>query len=408
MREAVVTDPRYASYSSLTQHRKCPQQWYYARVRKLEQAEEETSRIEATFGSWWHAMRAADSIERGRALDSLRYAPETLTISEGVPPIKVTDGLTPSDVLVAAAAWWDTMSTTDQEAWEERLGGPLRDRLTYMDDRYRERWAEERKQERPLGVEVKWERDLPSLPQRDGEVDPNTRLVGYVDEVYQDGGRGGMIVVRDHKTGKKLASQTVLDDMVDSQLQLYAWGLAPLVSEWGLGSSIRAVAYDRARSVAPSTPELTLTGTLKKTVTDYDLHTYLQWAKDGVPWGEEGAVYASGPRKGQPKFGTYLPEDKVVAHLSDPASQSAWFQRTLTPLNMNLVRTHLRSAVDTSLDTQRTFERAEITGHAPRNLTNACRWCEFVTLCRSEMVGGEIVDLDPADYGLQRRRPRVR
>ena len=49
----------------------------------------------------------------------------------------------------------------------------------------------------------------------------------------------------------KTASQ---DEMMDSQLQVYAWGANDVVKSWGYGG-IRATAYDRVKSVAPKPPK---------------------------------------------------------------------------------------------------------------------------------------------------------
>src|SRR5699024_4410189 len=154
--------------------------------------------------------------------------------------------------------------------------------------------------------------------------DPDTLLVGFVDEIYFDQ-RRNMIVMRDHKSHRQLAQQTTADDLMDSQLQVYAWGAYEDVVSWGRGSP-RAVAYDRVRMVAPKSPEVTMSGTLSKSVTDYDLATYLEWAKgpdgQGVPY--------PGRKKDGSGAGVYTAEQSVIDRLSQPAASSAWFQRTLT------------------------------------------------------------------------------
>jgi len=230
--------------------------------------------------------------------------------------------------------------------------------------------------------------------------------------VYLDRKRG-LVVVRDTKTGHDLASQTAADDMMDSQLQLYAWGITPLVKDWDVGR-VGAVGYDRVRSVAPRPPMLTKSGRLavrggEPSIGQCDLRTYLDWAK-----GEDGAgVPFPGMKADGSAAGFYQAEDSVIEKLSSPAAASIWFQRTLTPLNVNLVRTHLRSAVDSALDLAASRARVERTGEAARNLTKSCRWCDFAALCRAEMIGGPARDgdsaaYDLADFKLRRRPPRER
>lgn len=399
--------PRYASHSSLSRHRTCPQQWAYGSVRKLTKVESEDPAVERDFGSWWHMIRAADSLERGRKLGSLKWTPSVLTSVDDGPTL---DAATATPLLVhnLAVTWWSQQSMLTKAMWADRIGEDLPDRLWALFTAWREQWADEIAIERPLAVEMYWERTLPAVVQPAPEgadlgddlpvTDPHTRLIGYIDELYFDTKRQ-IIVARDHKTSKRLGTQNVADDMMDSQLQLYAWGASPTVTSWGLGP-LRATAYDRARMVKPATPLVTASGGLSKSVTDYDLSTYLTWCRDGVAWGEEGKFFVSGPRKDQPKFGRYEAEQKEIERLSSPAARSAWFQRTLTPLNLNLIKAHLRAAVDSAVDVGMTYERLQIEKAAARNLGSACRWCDFAGLCRAEMFGGPDGTYDLADFNL--------
>lgn len=396
---------QFLAYGQITTHRTCPQQWMYKHHRRLEKVDPMDARVELEFGLWWHALRAADSIERGLLHGSLQWVPDKIATVDGGPTIELgsLEDLRAEDehggvhlvrrVLTLADEWWKGRTQVELEAWETRIREDLPTRLRKVDAAWRERWSEDLLYERPLAVELYWRRDLPSLTDKGtGEMhDTATTMVGYVDEVYFDD-RRNLVVARDHKAHKALAARTSAEDMMDSQLQVYAWGASPVVSSWGYGP-IRATAYDRVRSAAPKSPSITASGTLSKSVTDYDLATYLAFAAgpdgEGVPWGEPGAVYASGAKKGQPKpSGLYTAEESVIAKLSDPAALSAWHQRTLTPLNRNVVTTHLRAAVDTAGDVRRTRERAVETGEAARNLSKGCQWCPFAELCRAEMTGG--------------------
>lgn len=397
---------QFLAYGQITMHRTCPQQWMYKHHRRLEKVDPEEVKVELEFGLWWHALRAADSIERGLEHGSLQWLPRKINTVDGGPEIELGaladlqaqfehEGRVRlvHSVLALAEVWWKSRTQFEVEAWASRLGEDLPTRLRRVDTAWRERWAEDLPYERPLAVELYWRRDLPPLVDKStGEVeqDTGTTMIGYVDEVYFDD-RRNLVVARDHKTHKSLATRTSAEDMMDSQLQVYAWGASPMVTSWGYGP-IRATAYDRVRMAAPKSPSVTATGTLSKSVTDYDLATYLAFAAgpdgEGVPWGEEGTFYQSGKKKGQPKFGRYVAEESVIEKLSDPAALSAWQQRTLVPLNRNVVTTHLRAAVDTSADVRRSRERAIESGEAGRNLTKGCQWCPFQELCRAEMTGG--------------------
>lgn len=385
------------SFSQITLHRKCPQAWFYRYNLRLERMTLGPT-VARDFGTLWHVIMAADSIERGRATETLKYSPPFVTVG----PLAVLEGddITVDNVFDAIDFTWRGLSTDDKEVWLEFLGIDFPTRLRDLYLAWRDRWAEERENEEVIAVEVPWTRTMPN-----GKV-----LMGVIDEVFRNIKRN-MTVVRDHKSKKQLAAATTIEDMMDSQLQFYGWGITELLIEWGV-PPVRATAYDRVRSKAPRMPALTLTGGLSKSITDYDLDTYLTWAAgpdgEGVPWGEEGVYYVSGAKKGEPKFGLYQAEDSVIEKLSSPAARTAWFQRTLTPLNRMLIQTHLGAAVDTSDDIERSQARVDEKGEAARNLTpQGCKFCDFADLCRAQMYGGPRGEYDFAEYGLVSTRDTI-
>jgi len=284
------------------------------------------------------------------------------------------------------------------EVWIERIGGPLPQRLFELYSAWYEEWSEERACEEPLAVELRWTREL---PKRSGDAREPVSLVGYIDEVYRDRKRN-LVTVRDNKAHKTLASMTAVDDMMDSQLQLYAWGAAPIVRTWNVGP-IRATSYDRARMTAPKSPVVTQSGTLSKSVTDYDVHTYAAWAKgpDGL-----GVPYPGRAKDGS-GAGMYQLDPVVVDKLSTPVARSIWFQRSRVPLNVNIVRTHLRAAIDSADDLRRSRVRVASVHEAARNLGAGCRYCDYQKLCRAQMIGGPDGEYELIDFGLRRRPPRA-
>jgi len=373
--------PGWASYSAVGTHRSCPQRWNYAYLMRLERAPDASdAKVELNFGIWWHALRAAAAIERGRELGTLRLWPRTIEVPGGV--IDVNEG-SPSTlaqrVLIAARTWYGALPEEHKAQWIERLGDTTLGRLEDLDRRWHHRWAADHENEEPLGVEVKWTRALP-----DG-----TEMIGYIDYVYRDRKRG-IAVVRDYKSMKDLPSQSAKDDMMNSQLHLYVWGAAQALAAAGI--RLAAVSYDRARSVRPTTPKLNQSGTLSKTVTLFDELSYLDWVAEGQKY--------PGRAKDGSQAGVYEAEEALLEHLRNPAWVSKWFQRTLVPLNANLIRGHVRAAVDAVEDMRRSQERAERTGEAPRSLGDSCRWCDFAELCRAQLVGGPRGEYDPRDFGL--------
>lgn len=389
------------SYSSLTRHRECPQAWSYGRLARLESADESAS-IGRDFGTWGHAWLAIEGMRRGVRTATLRHAPESVQLGNGE-ELPVTGHIVSDlnrlekDMWTRFTQWWQVLSDETAEVWVDYLGESAPKRLVNIVRGYRTAWKEADLNRHVLGVEVPWERELPS-----GVV-----LQGVVDLVEVDL-RRNVVVVTDHKF-KKRTEQSVEEDLLDSQLQFYAWGASPVVERWGFGP-IKAVAYDRIRSTAGKLPTLTASGSLSKSVTDFDLDTYLRWAAgpdgEGVPWGTEGEFVKTGKNAGKPKFGKYTAEAEVVARLSTETARSIWFDRTFTPLSTNVVRTHLLSADATARTVPATVERWESEGDAARNFTFGCKFCDFRRLCAAQLVGGPDGDYPPEDFGLRTRPKR--
>lgn len=379
----------YTSYSRIGEHRACPQAWAFRALDHLER-DDTSVPVELDYGTWWHAVRAADAIERGRSRGSLVSMPAYLNTPDGDLP--VADLKSADDVIDAALDWWKRTSAEVRAAWQERLGithlpGHLSDRFA---DWY-SRWDDEISQEYPLAVELRGEREIPGT---------DLVLTYVIDEVYLDS-RLGMTVIRDNKTGKSLdKGSTALGDMMDGQLHLYAWASAPQLAELGI-TAARAVAYDRARSSAGKSPVLTNAGKLSASVKDYSLWDYLRWL-------EAGPHAFPGTKKDGSNGGVYptKPDSAVVERLSDPYELLAWFQRSLDPLNVNVIAAHVQEAVHTAVDIDRT-RTAHAQGRGPgRNLGRSCTWCPYAKLCRAQMIGGRGGEYDLAAMGLRVKQER--
>lgn len=425
--------PPRASYSSLMLHRKCPQAWFYRYEMRLEENKNYTSAY-LTFGRWWSALRAIESLERGRIAKSLIFVPVHLKDkSEGFAFSPRTSTVT--DVLLAAQKRWDLMGIEGRENFVEILGEPLPDRLKNAFDLWDEANPNRFEDELPLGVEIFWKRYIPIPEHLKNPEMPEMQLIGYIDELYWDT-RRNMVVVRDHKTSKDIQrANSALDDLMDSQLALYTWGIEPLLEKKNLPKP-RALAFDRVRSVAPLDPKLTATGTLSKAVTNYPLEQYLGWASiDTTPskaerleiissknlqgeqaeevlslepgqfWGKLGEFFVSGPKKGLPKFGVHRISETEIKRLSQPDERAKWVGSTLVPINKKTEDSHLLSAASTAVDIWVTKSRAEISGEATRNLTRfECKMCPFADFCRAQIYGGSRGEYDVQAYGLREKQ----
>lgn len=363
------------SYSSITEHRRCPTAWRY---KYLENLRKTGDNIPASFGSWWHALKAAQYIS-----NELVYYPEYLRIDD----IEIsTEGITTEVVLDRAEQFWNSLSDDSQEDWEKVIGDTLEYRLEEMLRRYSVQWEDADKDHQPIAVEVPVKVKLPNT---------DTVLRGQVDYLYLDNSKGGILVARDIKTSKRLASSESMTDVLDSQLHLYAYALLPFLKKYDL-PSLTAVEYDRVRSVMPVSPVLTASGLLSQSVKSYDLHTYLEWTVDPIGWGVPDTYTAAG----KPKFGTYHRDQKVVDRLSSPEEIGQWFRRTLIPVNRNVIRHHVKSAVMTAESMEQSREADP--DQLARNFSKNCEWCDYAKLCRAEVMGGVDGDYDLSDLGLTR------
>lgn len=386
-----MSDMWTTHYSSITLHRKCPQAWAYNKIEGLSAIEDDDPRPARDFGSWWSALMAADSLERGRELGSLVAPYRTFQPIDDGPEFDQST-LTVDEVLTAADEWWSKQTEEAAEKWQDGRTGLGEDLPTRLRNTYR-RWtiehASERETEEPLGVEISWRRELPTKP---GEARPRVALVGYIDELYYDRARQ-MVVARDHKTQKSaLRPPEPTDVLMNSQLYLYAWGVSPLLSEWGV-SPVRAIAFDRTRSSKPTPPKLNKSGTLSKQVTQYDLQTYYDWVAEGQTY--------EGLKKDGSGAGTYELDPAMVEQLKTPTWQQQFFQRSLDPISLDMVREHLRSAIDTSTEERKTSRQWHEESRAVRHIGSVCSSCDFVSLCHAQMLGGPHGEYELALHGLQ-------
>lgn len=393
----MMDEKMYLSYSSTKQHRLCPAQWAFQRLDHIEPnpdtREGADIPVERDFGSWWHALRAVDSAQRGTEHGSIKYTPDTLSTPTGL--ISFSEINTPGLVFERLTAWWDRAAPAVRAEWVDRLGEDPVTRLRELDERWREQWALDLRYERPIAVELGWERELfvESPDDENGHGGLRYVLIGYVDEVFEDT-RRGVVVARDHKTHKKLGQISRADEMLDSQLSLYAWGAASRVSEL-CGKKIQATAYDRVRMVAPKLPAVTKSGTLSKSVTDYDVATYCRWCA--------GQPEYPGLKKDGSGAGVYEAEQAVIERLSTPGARADWFARSLTPLSAHTVRAHLQAALDSARTMSATRDRHLGTRVAPQNFGAACRWCDYAALCHAQLVGGPSDSYDLEAMGLRKR-----
>lgn len=388
---------RPLSFSSISTYRTCPQKYRLRYIERLERVPtSEAKEAPREMGTWWHAVRAAEAIERGRVRDSLvaEGVPETLQLADDWPELSTDSEHLVDAVFEQMDAWWKDRSPDYREAFIEQFRQDMPSRLDYMLDAWTARYSAELEVRNPLAVEFKFERDLT----QDGDM----KIRGVVDEIFLDTSKN-IVVVSDNKGHREIPRESSRTEMSESQLHLYAWAVAATVAQWGHGEP-RALAYDRARFKAPATPQVTATGGLSKSVTDYDHQTYVEWASQSPKWGKPGEYVKTGKNAGRAKFGTYELEESVAERLLESQELDKWFKSSRVPVNINAVRTHLVAAKYSGDGIAQVVEQATSPEEVvPMNLGKACDWCEFSQLCRSVIFGGVKGDYDLESLGLRRR-----
>lgn len=365
---------RAHSYSSLRLLQKCEQAYMYRYYYGLER--DGMPSLPALRGTAWHAVMFADNLCKGLAAGTLAHKPEAVQIVTGVslpldwsgdwPTIQLAGGpekLTVASVLDAIGEWEEAQEANLREAIVEKYGDSLRARLLDLLLRYNARWGNDAYD--VLAVEYQWERISPA----------QMRLRGVVDAVLWDREKS-MVVVRDYKTHESWpTSPDSVADLMSSQLHLQAWGISEWTASLGYGKA-KIVEYDRARFKKPATPTLTKSGALSKSVTDFDAHTYLAWCRANKT----------------------EPDQELTMRLA-LEKQDAFFRRSSKPVSSNSVAVHV-------LSSERTAERAELMlpERAALSPSDDCTYCEFLSACRTNVIGGMPDPFIPADFGLRIRK----
>lgn len=388
---------RRHSYSSLQTLMKCERQYALRFIEELEKDAPE--KLIYMRGHAWHALLAADAMQRGAALGSLRNFPDKLEVLHGLnlgidwnpisddfqqrvnPTILAPDGgpeipLTPWSVIEHVAAWENTQESERKEEIVAKFGAPLHERLRDLWVRYQLKWGEREAQFLPILVEYEWSREAPN----------GMLLQGRLDSVVFDR-ENHLTIVRDAKTHDSWPSEPdAVLDLMNSQLHLQAWGVAPalreLTGDWEAGPTVpQAVEFDRVRFKKPTEPKLTTKGILSKAVTDFDGYTYKEWCLS----------------QGTSEHSDYEFEQEVYDKAE--ANPDAWFQRSMKPLSMRAVEAHVKAAQAQALRAEKVVSSEA--GIVP---SSDCAWCEFLPLCRAEIIGGRPDTFIPADFGLRKKK----
>ena len=323
-------------------------------------------------GSAWHAVMQAQSLNVGQYWGSLlQEMPEQIEVIDGVWAEPTIDS-----IIDALKEWEIAQESEYLDAMREEYGDLLSARMWDLWIRFNHSGNVDKDFGRPLLVELDWTRTLPN----------GLEATGRADLVYLDP-ETDQVVVRDWKLNQSWPqTPSAIEDLINSQNHFNAWGVADVLRNLSGDKELvpSAVEYARARFKKPATPAMTK-GTknapprLAKSTTDFDAYTYREWCR------EQELVM----------------DQTVYDELA--GQRDKWFRFTRKPLLYSVYSQHVISASKQAAraETITTEDSIPVYG-------SHCAFCEYATLCRTDLVGGRVPydEIVFADYGLRRSSRR--
>jgi len=314
-------------------------------------------------GSWFHALMQGQGLKQGEAQATLLERPEVIDLGiDNLEPLFTAKYETGADWPAIIHNYIKDYHHAYMVGMDEEIDA-LPERVWFLYQRYTARWFSEGSfaTDKVLGVEVQWERT---------DETTGIKYGGKVDRVVQR--EDGMVVLRDHKTTSRTSSSDFR--LTNSQMHLYAWGLAPWLHNL-TGEEPIAVEYDYAITREPKV-RLTKAGNLYKNQTVLDEHALYVLLGDTLKQGD----YDYGPD-----------DERFNEHYVKAVEEGneTFFYRRLLPVNETVIRTLLTESnelINHSLLLPE--ERTPI-----RNTGMHCDWCQFQSLCVADYYGNDTSEL---------------
>ena len=212
----------------------------------------------------------------------------------------------------------------------------------------------------------------------DSEIDeevtlPNGNTFHFIIDLLIEETDGGLWLW-DHKTVKEFMPQDFM--LIDSQLARYFWA----AEKFGIGP-VRGVMFNELITKPPTLPKLTpKTGELERRSNIVcDFYSYLAEVK----------------RQG------FDPKDyrEILLHLKRQTDR--WFRRTPLPRDKALTKRMMQELLWTAEEMQHAIDTQQFS----RTAQKSCTWdCEFLNLCVTELMGGDISDIVKLQF--QKKTPR--
>lgn len=419
-------------HSSLAALKRCPKKFAYAYAEKLERKREA---LPLKRGVWLHFMLQVDALRRGFEKGSLLVVPEVIDVPGGL--VARLDCQEEGHCLLVEEdgaryhyplTWKGALDLLEQQQWnflpdevKEELteGGqalPEACRVILRGYLWQHRAVLE--QERPLLVEVEWERTDTSGAH---PVDYG----GRIDLVLTNA--KGRLIVRDWKTTKSLPSPEYR--LMERQRILYAWGITPTLNQHGIervdGIELDYLVTKTATKPKQNQPTKPKTRKAKcpDCAGDGVEHIGTDGNPDAVPCKAcdgEGKRLPDQPTPNELKgelsrakidttplvyyealqeYGLEL-TDHHRAKINELAAANAFYRRFPIPVNIKMLNKTLGENAQVASVGAQILQTPSL---AYRVEDRSCNWtCDFVALCMGELYGQDVSTIRKRDYQIRK------
>jgi hypothetical protein len=385
------------NHSAIWTARRCPQRWRYQYHDRLEPR---VTKLMLKRGTWVHAALQAEHLRIGIEKGSLLLVPEEIEVSDvGMVRVLADD----SKLMVGDEdsytfydlSWqgmlalltdlvWERVFTAEHELYTEH-GHTLPEVCEKIVRGYFWQYRKVLEKETPLLVEYQWQRE------HNGVL-----WGGQLDLLLRDA--KNRVVVRDWKTTKAAPEDNPLTALLESQLHLYPWGIAEVLSEHKL--KVNAVEWDYLVSKPPAKPKLNQDGTLSRVSVDTDALTFFEAIKEyGLDL--DTPCYKPDKKKDPDPLEGLTPR-MVLKELMQGTDR---YKRVLKPRSTKATERIIYEA-------ERTAGFIRMLTHAPeaawRTSNRTCKWeCPYNDLCVGDLYGQDTSLLRERDFRLREKEPYI-
>lgn len=372
-----------AHNSHFKSFRRCKKQYHYSYIENIQKKRPSLPLVR---GIWLHYCLQAQFLKWGIEDGTLLEIPESIDIDDvGEVEIRFAEDKTPGLIVshtegltsypLSAAGMlnlleeqvWSRLFTAEKDKYiEDGHTLPQATRRILEEYFYFYRDSFKNRNFRVLLVEVEWQREY-----------EDEAFEGRIDYIIQDIDTD-LIVCGDWKSTKREPSAEY--KFMESQLNLYPWGVAPKLIEHGLPKKQvdnMAVEFDYLSTKLPTKPRQNQNGELSKAKINTTYLTFSRAIQEyGLKWSKED-IYA------------FLAKN-----------EKEFFVRKRLPRNKKVVST----LIEENYSDLKMMELVHEGKVAPsRTKTQDCVWdCDFLPICKGELYGQDVRHIRNSEYETRR------